>query len=428
MNQESYYQIGVGKIDITPEKPVPYLAFHPRHSLFKGVHDRLYVRAAVISDEKNEVVIISADTIGMADNVLGKDRHFTNEVRKKIKEATGIPEDQVMLTSPHIHSAPETIALRPLQDENGILWTEALQDKIVEAVTNAKGELFRARMKIAGGNVEGISYNRRSESLLDTQVTVVAFEAIDREKIVLITHFACHPVIMQVQDQISADYVGVLHQQLECVIKGYKGGVFLQGACGDIDPLIGNTRDFRDITITGTALTGEVLKLYSKISFPNYPVQPVKIKHLSAKMTLPSRPLPKPSECEELVKKIEDCYAKNIPRPASLRYLEEQYYRVKEGLDPYESELQMFLIGDVLITGIPGEPFGELGRIIKQESKPFDGIPVGYANGYLGYIAPKAAWEKGGYEVSLGPWSKTGYEGFNKVVDTFRGLFKQLSS
>ena len=74
------------------------------------------------------------------------------------------------------------------------------------------------------------------------------------------------------------------------------------------------------------------------------------------------------------------------------------------------------------ITGIPGEPFGELGRIIKQESKPFWGLPVGYANGYLGYIAPKAAWEKGGYEVSLGPWSKTGYEGFDMVVDTFSEL------
>lgn len=429
MNEKKQcYEIGVGKTDITPVQPVPYLAFYPRHTLFEGVHDKLYARAAVISDGECEVAVISTDTIGIANNVLGKDRNFTQEVRTKIKEETGIPEEQVMLASSHIHSAPETISLRPLQDANGIAWTEELQYKILKAVVEAKADMFKARMKIAKGTVEGISYNRRKESLLDTDVTVILFESDQKDKIVLMTHFACHPVIMQVQELVSADYVGVLHAQLECAVKDYKGGLFLQGACGDIDPVIGNTKNPRDVHITGSALTGEVLKLYAKMSFPDYPAQPVRIKALSADMKLPSRSLPEASECEETVKKIESYYAQNRPLPLELRCQKEQYYRIKEGTDPFEGELQMFLLGEILLTGIPGEPFGELGRIIKQESKPLLGLPVGYANGYLGYIAPGAAWEKGGYEVSLGPWSKTGFEGFDIVADTFRELLKKLFS
>ncbi|HBN86342.1 MAG TPA: hypothetical protein DDZ89_21165, partial [Clostridiales bacterium] len=399
MNDQKFYLVGAGKTDITPVKPVPYLGFSPRHALFEGVNDKLYARAMVISDGNCEVAIISADTIGMANHVLGKDRHFTDEVREKIEKATGIQKDQIMLTSPHIHSAPETISLRPLRDENGIEWVEELQLKIVEAVAIAKADMFEARMKVATGNVEGISYNRRKESLLDTGVTAVLFESINNDRVALITHFSLHPVIMQVQELVSADYPGVLHQQLECTIKDYEGGLFLQGACGDIDPVIGNTRKFRDVHITGSALAGEVLKLYSKMSFPSYEVQPVQIKTATGKMNLPSRSLPDAIQCEELVKKIEEVHAQNKAWPASDRIKEEHYYRIKEGSNPYEGELQMFLIGNVLLTGIPGEPFGELGRIIKQESKPFWGLPVGYANGYLGYIAPKAAWEKGGYEV-----------------------------
>ena len=43
------------------------------------------------------------------------------------------------------------------------------------------------------------------------------------------------------------------------VRKNLEGDLFLQGACGDIDPVIGNTKNFNDTYYTGTALAEKSL-------------------------------------------------------------------------------------------------------------------------------------------------------------------------
>jgi hypothetical protein len=63
-----------------------------------------------------------------------------------------------------------------------------------------------------------------------------------------------------------------------------------------------------------------------------------------------------------------------------------------------------------------------MGMEIKRRSKPLRGVPVGYANGYLGYIVPPDSWERGGYEVELGPWSKVGPESYGLVIKTIDQL------
>ena len=423
---KSNYQIGAGKVEITPDKPVPYLAFYPRHTLFKGTHDPLYVRAVVVSDGITEIAIVSTDTIGVSNIVLGPDRNFTKEVRDKICAKTRILPENIMLTSPHIHSAPETIGLRPLMDKNGVEWVEKLQERICDAVAIAKLNTFKANLKVIKGSVDGISYNRRKDDELDTEVVVVLFESTEDDKNIIISHFACHPVIMQVQELVSADYTGVLHDKIEKCIKGCEGSMFLQGACGDIDPSVGNTKNFNDIYLTGTALAGEVIKCYAKAAFADYPTQPVKIQVVSETVQLPSRALPEYKECNEIIEFVESYLHNGLSVPAEHRYKEERYYRIKEGRRNYAGEIQMVRLGDILLTGIPGEPFCRIGKIIKEESRPLIGIPIGYTNDYLGYIAPSSAWDKGGYEVSCGPWSKTGPEGFVMVIESFRKLKQEI--
>jgi hypothetical protein len=51
---------------------------------------------------------------------------------------------------------------------------------------------------------------------------------------------------------------------------------------------------------------------------------------------------------------------------------------------------------------------------------------VGYANDYLGYIAPPSAWEQGGYEVSLGMWSWVGREAYGLLVENARCFIERL--
>lgn len=97
---------------------------------------------------------------------------------------------------------------------------------------------------------------------------------------------------------------------------------------------------------------------------------------------------------------------------------------IKQTLSNYS--IQVFMRGNCLLTGISGEVFCKMGLSIKEMSEPFVGIPVGYAKGYLGYFSPEEAWEKGGYEVQLGMWSKVGVDSYKIIMDTICDIYKKI--
>jgi hypothetical protein len=400
------FTIGVGKIEITPPLSIPYLGYSPRHSFFKGVHDPLYARSIYISNGKEESVIISTDALGFSNSLLDKERNFTEEIRGKIEELIKVPEKNIMLTSSHIHSTPETLNIRPLRDHPGAIeWLEILQRQIVSSAKGAKENTFKAVLKIGKGKVQNISRNRRGEECIDEELIVLFFESEKGEKILLI-NFACHPVIVQVQELVSADFVGVAETKIEQIVENTKGCLFLQGACGDIDPRKGNTKDFQDVYFTGMALVGEVIKVFSQIHLLEYPLEPVILKTSSQKVSFPSRSLPAKREMKLIKTKAEkgDLLA------------QETLERVKEGKGSFAGEIQLIRIGNAVLVGLPGEPFCQMGLQIKKDFKPMIGVPVGYTNGYLGYVAPQEVWERGGYEVECGPWSKVGPTAFPRII------------
>ncbi|MEM3422064.1 MAG: neutral/alkaline non-lysosomal ceramidase N-terminal domain-containing protein [Thermoproteota archaeon] len=426
------FTVGFGKVEITPPLTIPYLGFCPnRHALFKGVHDPLYARSLYVSSGGEEAVVISADAFGFSNSILGEARNFTWEVREKISRRTGIPSANIMLASSHIHSTPDTLNFRPLVSEVPCAseWLEKLQEQIALSAETAWRKRFKASLKIGKGRVENISLNRRGGDFLDEEIIVLVFESSEREKIFLV-NFACHPVIVQVQDLISADYVGVVETTVENTVKNTKGCLFIQGACGDINPVCGTT-NFNDAYLTGLSIAGEVMRIYGGISLSksNYPVEPTVLKTGLIEASFPSRPLPPQEDIEKLLKDIEgekrrmehaESEEERIEILRRICMIEEILTRVKEGDGHFLGELQLIRMGNALLFGIPGEPFSELGMEVKKMSRPFTGIPAGYANGYLGYIAPPSAWEKGGYEVSLGPWSKVGPEAFNIIIEAFK--------
>jgi len=425
-----YFDIGIGKLDITPPLSIPYLGYYPkRHDFFAGIHDNLYVRSVFITDGKEKINIIGTDTFGFANDILGKDKNFTQEVRKRIKEQTGIPEDCIMLTGSHIHSTPDTLNIRTLKDvPASIFWLENIIEKIASATKLAMQNTFKANLKIGKGEVKNISCNRRGEQFLDNEVIVFLFESLDREKNILMVNFACHPVIVQVQKLISADFVGVVENTVENVLKGVEGCVFLQGACADINPAVGNTCNFHDVYSTGITLAGEVMKVYGYMVMNDYPLQPVIVRAISKNCLFPSRPLPDIKNVKnvhaQLKKKLRETKSEKEKGSiiSMLKMKEEELQRLKEGNKKFQGEIQIFNIGNTLLVGIPGEVFCQMGLQIKKECEPMIGVPVGYANGYLGYIAPPQAWEKGGYEVSCGPWSKVGPDAFDKIMETIKSM------
>ena len=415
-DEERLFSVGAARIEITPPLDVPYLSFAPRHQAFAAVHDPLFARALVVSDGKKRGAVITAEAIGFINSALGGDRNFTAEVRAEVERRTGIPGEGVMLTAAHVHSSPDSIDIRPLRGSAaGRAWLEGLIGKIGSAAEAALNNTFDAALKIGQAEFPGYSRNRRGEDCLDDLVTSLLFEASDRRRRVILVNYACHPVIVQAQDRISADYVGVMAAKLERDLGGLEACLFLQGAAGDINPWIDDTRDFGDVEKMGTALADKIMEIVGTMDSPAHQIEPVRLATMSSALDLPSRPLPASEEAASVAAGDNRMW---VGDELAERLLDER--------QTFPAEIQLLRLGNAVLAGIPGEPFCRMGKAIREMAAPLTGIPVGYANGYVGYIVPPESWARGGYEVDPGPWSKVAPESHSLILETLNDLFQKI--
>jgi len=88
----------------------------------------------------------------------------------------------------------------------------------------------------------------------------------------------------------------------------------------------------------------------------------------------------------------------------------------------------VFRIGDAALVGVPAEPFCQMGLAIKQFPEASISLCLGYANDYLGYVAPQSEWDRGGYEVSVGMWSILAPEACDQLLEAAKQEVKTLFS
>lgn len=434
---------GAAKVDITPPLTIPYLGYEPRHALFQGVHDPLYARAVALDDKVTQAILITADALGFSNAILGPERNFTAEVRQRIAERTGVPTTHIMLTASHAHSTPETCHLRRLQDTPAATaWLEVLLDQLASAATLAFTRRQPSRLKAGCGQVVGLARNRRvlgadgrviagpehtpdltnaTPGPLDPSVGVLLIEALDGSSTTVLANFACHPVTVQVQPLISADFPGVAMSVVERILPRCQNSLFLQGACGDINP-IRNTTDFADVERYGLMLGGEVVKIAAQLSAVDFPCLEPTLAVACETISLAVRELPTYAAAQQAYHQAAVELANASPversqRQRAQRLAEETLVLVERGATPIPAEVQVLRIGEWALVALPGEPFTELGLTIKSRSVAAQTWVCGYANDWIGYLTPPSAWQQGGYEVGPGPWTRVGPQGGNQLVE-----------
>ena len=445
---------GTARVDITPPLTIPYLGYEPRHALFEGVHDPLYARALAVDDGQREVVLIAADAIGYSNEILGPGRDFTAEVRDGVQASTGVPAENVMLAATHAHSTPETAHLRRLLDTPAAgPWLEVLVDQLVASACMAWRQRQPCRLKVGVGEVQGLAVNRRivdqdgklyrgrnhppddqvqDWGAADPQVGVLLFEALEGGSRIVVTHFACHPVTVQVQELVSADYPGAAMATVEGSLPGCAGSLFTQGACGDQNPVRGDTRDYRDVERYGWMLGGEAIKQVGRLSAPDWTESAPVVGAASETLRLPGREVPPRESMERQRDEAERQLAQAITEEERARLsrqrrmAEEALIQIDRADEPIHGEVQVLRLGDAALVGWPGEPFVELGLEVKARAVAPYAFVVGYANGYLGYFATPAAWEQGGYEVGHGPWARAGPAAGAMLVEKGLELIEEL--
>lgn len=458
MMPSASYIVGGCRVDITPPPSIPYLGWYPhRHARFASIHDPLHARCVYLSDGERSAAIVSLDLIGLPEQLQGPRPNLLDDIRSAVAAGCSIPHDAVMVSCTHAHSTPETLGIRALPADcpDARQWMGMLVSQVHVAASEAKRTAFEARLHIARGSVPGVSHNRRGESQLDDELILLTLRS-DDGRCVFLIQFACHPVIVQTQDQVSGDFPGALCCGLEQRVPGLKACLFLQGASGDVNPVAETTRDFDDVALMADALAGQVLQLdavsrmRSRVREVVDPLRPdatptparsrrevpARVQAMSRRLSLPSRPLPAPDEVTRIRRALshdkgcfkdthEECQRERLAIAIGGR--EEILRRMEQGTGPFPAKIQLLRIGAAVFCGIPGELPCAGGIRLKMRGGDLIAIPVGCANGYCGYMFDEQGWAKSGYETRCGPWSLVDASAYRRVIEEIEDMLGLLS-
>ena len=77
----------------------------------------------------------------------------------------------------------------------------------------------------------------------------------------------------------------------------------------------------------------------------------------------------------------------------------ERMLELEHGPDDFALRVSAVSVGDIALVGIPGEPFSDIGRDLKEAPGWPLVLPCCCTNGYEGYFPPMNAYENGSYET-----------------------------
>jgi hypothetical protein len=390
---------GAARFEITPPVGIDLTGFVARQNPSIGVRDPLYVRALVLDDDDRQVALISCDLLGFG-------RELVVEIRDRIALATGIAAPHVMLACTHTHGGPATIRLVGC-GEIDPAYVETLLPRITEAVVQAQAKLQPATLAVGGTTSGAGVHNRRTPGdVIDPEVGLLRVDDAQGEPIAVVVNYTCHPTALHsVNRHVTADYPGLVAQCLEEATGAV--ALFLMGAIGDVGPI---TRGEESLATVGNAVADAALAALPGLA----PSRVSRLETAGETLALPLLPLPSRAdwltwraEYERAALEAEGNHNADVAKVqwTMVQWTERMFEAMQDNLltPTVNAEVQILRMGDLVIVGVPGEYFVELGLQIKQgirQSGVRQVMICGFANGNIGYIPARRAYPKGGYEVA----------------------------
>ncbi len=224
----SQFYIGAAQRIITPTDTA-YIAGHSHNRIFQGVHDDIYVKAAVISNGSDLITLLTFDCIGLLYPQL-------LEIRKKVAETIpNFPIGHIVMSSTHTHSGPDVVGLwGPNQLTSGVddHYMDFLIQQAYGSIIDAYNDMSPARGEYTQStHGDDWVYNISEADELDRSLTALRFLADDGSTLLSLTNFACHPTFLDaVNEHVSSDYIGGYYAHADSLWGGVN--MFLQGSIG----------------------------------------------------------------------------------------------------------------------------------------------------------------------------------------------------
>jgi neutral ceramidase len=397
------------EIDITP--PVGYYqdGYAARKGKSQGVHDPLMGQVLLLKSNEMQIVIITLDLIAVG-------MEFTMMVRNGIQDAFDVPPENILVSCSHTHSGPAGF-MPPhpgiTTSYNPDLQRYVAQQLVVTAIL-ANKQLQPVGLGIGRGMVDGIGLNRNDPyAIVDKEVIVLRIDAESGNPMAVLMNYGCHPTVMGYSNLLySADYPGAARANLR---KIYPETIFMytNGASGDVSTrFTRREQTFQEVERMGRILSGEVLKVMQAIT--THPTS--LIAAYVEPIDLPFRHFPSQSEAEKELEELQNQLSSLKNSGAEHGEIRKALTRVEgatgqllmgkelEGISSYQSQLQVIMINDLALVGLPGEPFTRTVLDIKRSSPIPDTAIVSYANDSRGYFPDAETIAKRSYEALISPY------------------------
>lgn len=407
-------KVGFAETDITPAigKLMPG-GFEPCVTI-EPPRGRLKVTAMAVESNGATMILVSADLLSMS---VG----YADRLRARISDRTGVPVENIMLASTHIHTGGAVdyqLWLCPPDPEVNTITTEG----IYQAAKRAWENMGQAKIGIGVGEEKRYSFcrdiwmtdgsmkmnpSRKHRELMvkaatepDYSVNVMRVDDVDGHIKAFLVNYANHPDCNgKYKSSFSADFPGALRRNLKRVYGEDVKVLFFNGTAGDI-----NCYDFLNQTdhaylgvgkcapeAIGLGLAATVVQVNADIAVDE--AAPY-IAGTCGNVVLDRRfATPEQVAWAKQVSADPDSYS-GTDRAYALDYL------TGDGLPPtIDFEVQTLRLGPWTIVGLPSEIFTDIGKEIKARSPYPNTIVVELANGTHGYVATELAHEKGVYET-----------------------------
>jgi len=434
-------QAGFARVDITP--PFGTLLdgyFFERPA--DGVLDPLQATAIAFDDGEKKAVLINLDDLGTAQPLMMR-------FRQAVAERVGTVPEGVFIECTHTHLGPRTMDnLGYSFNHEHVEWMVVRIADVAElAMQDLKPVTY---MGYTRGIVEGVSFVRRYRmkdgsietnpgrlnpnivepvSPPDTQSQLLVIER-ENAKEIGIVNFQVHPDVIG-GSKISADYPGFVRRTYEKLVENSLC-VYINGAQGDsnhIDTTIPKpiNSGYKWARYMGVKIAASVASKRDLLE--ELPIGKINFGQKNIFVTLNKGRPEQMEEAARLYKVFLEEGRDAAKELAKTMKTVSGYVEAKRimGLEPMPPEKELYLtalsVGEWVVAGFPGEPFTDIGRAVKAESKFTLTMPSCCSNGYEGYFPMSSCFDEGGYEVSTARFIKGTAE---KVIEGSVELINSL--
>jgi hypothetical protein len=394
--------VGVAKIDITPELPIRLSGYGNRAVEATRGETKLFARALAIgSDAQQPVVLITVELIGIGEPT-------AEAVATALRDRHGIPRQRVAISATHTHTGPALADVIPFMfskdlpaEEQGRIdrYTAGLRGKLIEVAAAALADRKPARIAWGQGSVDFAAQRRK---IVDGKVTFGVEPAGPYDHALpvmrisdeggairaVFASYACHCTTLAGGDNfVHSEWAGDAALRLEAA---HTGSVVLVGiGCGaDSNP---NPRGAPSVPVHGEKIATEVqrvlagaLRPLGAVTNASFRRIPLDLDHAVTREELQKRLEGNPRVTVSYpVKKWLEQLDAGKPLPTTVPYPVQAW--------SFGRELTMVFLG--------GEVVSEYSLRLRHELDPARVWVNAYSNHVPCYIPSKRMFAEGGYEV-----------------------------